>query len=506
MALATASSCGGGDGPTAPTVTAGVRAVAGMGLTDTIEAQPLQALIAEVRGPDGKPVQGTVVRFEAQPSPDTTKRGVAAISVCAISAPSCGQAGNTGVDQFASDTTDAQGRAKAVVRLGRVAGRAVIRLKVPVLAYEDSATFTVTAGAAARVRASSPDTIIEIGSSTVLRGQVVDRFGNARPELPVMTAGPGNAVTIDAATGAVSAKALGEQWVFLKVGSLADSTIVRAVPAGRLVVWSSLNRSVYLMDMNGANRRLLVTGVASDFGAFPRFDASRRNVTMHDGTSDYGGTPGFLVLVDTATSTRRDVTTASFTGIMATRYMADGSILVVSARQGSGVALWRVGADGSVTLKAALPNVSLSYGGADISADGARVAYTTPNGSYGNDISVVDVASGAAWPLVKNAHSPRWSPQGDRVAYLASASSYNYDGPPAVVNADGTGARTISGTTFYSGIAWSPDGAYLLGRSASYADWGLRVVRLSDGVSVLLRFRNVFGTGPLEEVYQPDWR
>src|SRR6185437_12151559 len=162
--------CGGGgsgDGPTAPGHTdparnaPGVHAVLGAGVTDTIDAQPLQALVVEVRGPDGQLATGAVVRFEAQPPADTTRKNEPAVSVCALTAPTCGQS----VSQFTSDTTDAQGRAKATVRLGHVAGRAVVHLTVPEFGMEDSATFTVLPGVAARVRALAADTALAIGAT-----------------------------------------------------------------------------------------------------------------------------------------------------------------------------------------------------------------------------------------------------------------------------------------------------------------------------------------------------
>src|SRR5258708_26543662 len=50
-----------------------LRIIAGAGIIDTVTAQPSQALVVEVRGPDGQPATGTTVRFLFLPI-DTTNR------------------------------------------------------------------------------------------------------------------------------------------------------------------------------------------------------------------------------------------------------------------------------------------------------------------------------------------------------------------------------------------------------------------------------------------------
>src|SRR5258708_8784515 len=56
-------------GPTGATL----RIIAGAGIIDTVTAQPSQALVVEVRGPDASPATGTTVRFLSLPI-DTTHR------------------------------------------------------------------------------------------------------------------------------------------------------------------------------------------------------------------------------------------------------------------------------------------------------------------------------------------------------------------------------------------------------------------------------------------------
>ncbi len=521
LALLVAACGGGGDGPTAPGPgpsqparnAPGVHAVLGAGITDTIDAQPLQALVVEVRGPDGQLATGAVVRFQAQPPADTTRRNEPAVSVCALTAPTCGQSGS--VSQFTTDTTDAQGRAKASVRLGHVAGRAVVQLTVPEFGMEDSATFTVLPGVAARVRALATDTALAIGATANLRGHVVDRYNNSRPETAVLSAGPGNALTIDATTGVVTGRDMGTQWVFMHaLQSSVDSTRVRVLPSGRLVVWSSNEAAVRLVNLDGSVPRTLVTSVASDLGAFPRFDAARKAITMHDGSQFNGGAPNSVIVIDTTGSPRRDVGPAvGFATVIATRQLADGTLLVVGSTVAgapcAGFALYRVAADNSLTCVAALPGLGATYGAADISHDGTRVAYvgtdaSRPSSSF--ELRVLDVGTGATTVLEPTASTPRWSSKDDRVAYLVpNPAVYNgIDGSAVIINADGTGRQTLGTFIFSPGLAWSPDGTYIVGRNSGTSDTALRVIRISDGADVLLRFRTA--TGTTADYYQPDWR
>lgn len=483
----------------------------GAGVTDTIDAQPLQALVVEVRGLDGKLASGATVRFEAQPPADTSRRYEPAIYVCALTAPTCGLDGGFGSLAFAVDTTDEKGQAKAIVRMGRVAGEAIIRLSVPEFGVVDSARFTVTPGSPARVFALATDTALDVGATATLSGRVVDRYRNLRPEVPTLSAGAGTAVTVDGSTGRVTGRDMGTQWVFARYASLADSTSVRVVPVGRLVVWAAWQQVVRLVNLNGSAASTIVSRVHSDFGVFPRFDAARSQVTLHTGHVDYGGSPRTVVVVDTTGAPRRDIGPAyGFEPIVAVRHLADGTVLVVGRRildaSSTENGLWLVDAGNAVTLVAALPDMALTYGGADISHDGTRVAFLASGSSFSSELRVLDVSTGAMTVLEPNARSPRWSSQGDRVAYLVSSGGYGgLDGVAVVSNADGTGRRDLGTAVFSPGLAWSPDGKYLVGRNSGAGSPSLRLLRVSDAANVLLRFRSG-PNGHYEDYYQPDWR
>jgi WD40-like Beta Propeller Repeat len=509
-ALAALHGCGGGSGtePVIPPVVkppTGLKIMLGAGTTDTIESQPAQALVVEVRKPDGTLAKGTVVRFEPKLSTDTSRRNESSMAVCSVIAPAC----QLQYYQFStSDSTDAEGRARVLVRFGRVAGRGGIRVTVPDFGFEDSASYTVNPGQPAGISAGVPTLGLDIGGSTTLRGKVFDRAGNARPEVSTLSAGPGSAITVNAATNTISGADIGTQWAFVKFGTLTDSTNVRVVPSGRLVVWSPSAYAIRLVNINGSGTaKTIATNVSSDFGTFPKFDAPRTRITWHNGPNTFGGTPNVVVSLDTATGVRRELAAGTvFQLVYVTRQLEDGTLLVVGFRAGetppATPSLWRVAADNSVTRVIALTDATGIYGGFDISPDGSRVAYLSQVNFGPLALRIVNVSTGTTNTVEPSARSPRFSPQGDRIAFLVQSNSPfsgSLDGIPTVANTDGTNRKVLGTGPWSPGVAWSPDGTYLIGRSSDFSTAaGLRVFRVRDGASTTLSLG--------EDYYQPDWR
>jgi hypothetical protein len=482
--------------------------VVGAGVTDTVDAQLVQALIVEVRASGGGLVKGVLVRLEAQaPDPNPSPYFQPAAYVCALDASTCGGPfGGSG--ELFTDTTDAEGRVLATVRLGHVAGRAVVKLVVPEFGLEDSAIFTVTPGRPVRFGALAADTTLDIGQTVSLRGRLYDRYDNPLSDATTLSAGPGNAITVDAAAGTVTARDMGTQWVYTRSGSLVDSTRVSVVPAGRLLVWSSLERVVRLINLNGSDERTIVSNVSSSMGAFPRFDPTRHSITLHAGDAAFGEPTGAVIVVDTTGSPRRDFSAPhGMDMVIATRQLADGTVLVVgrSATDAShpDFSVWRLATDNTTTFVLALPELGPTYGGADISHNGAKVAYIATPTSSGPELRVLDVASGATTVLeASSTASPRWSAQDDRVAFLSGSPASG--GAVTIINADGSGRRGLGNFSFSPGISWSPDGTYIVGRDSDNFS-GLRVVRLSDGANTTIRFSPA-ATGCCRDYWQPDWR
>src|SRR5690349_16960292 len=99
-----------------------------------------------------------------------------------------------------------------------------------------------------------------------------------------------------------------------------------------------------------------------------------------------------------------------------------------------------------------------------ISPDGRTIAYVRQSNDIMTDkarptIWLVDVATGQQRPLVAGSgsyFSPRWSPDGTRLAYVAAEGG----NPQLYVRWMGTGesARITGLPNSPSGVAWSPDG------------------------------------------------
>ena len=97
-----------------------------------------------------------------------------------------------------------------------------------------------------------------------------------------------------------------------------------------------------------------------------------------------------------------------------------------------------------------------------ISPDGRWIAYVRRSGDIMTDrfrrsIWLVDTATGRQMPLARDASQPRWSPTGDRLAYIAAADGGR---PQLYVRWMQSGeAVPITGLGYAPGsVAWSPDG------------------------------------------------
>ena len=366
-------------------------------------------------------------------------------------------------------------------------------MSVPELGITDTLGFTVLPGAL-KILHPGRDTALFVGETAALF-RIVDRYNNATVDPPAVSTGGGGLFAPNATSASITATAVGTQYVTVRMGALADSISVRVVPVGRLVVWAITQRALLLVDLTGRTlRTIIASGVDGGLGVSPRFDETRQRVTLHVGP-DGGGGASTVIVVDTAGAPRRDIGPASgFSSVLAERQRADGTLFVVGRRTSelatAPYSLWRVATDNVITSVATIPGLVATYNGVDISHGATRVAYIVPPL---NELHVFNVATGSSTIIEASATSPRWSASDDRIAYLAE------HGVIAYINPEGTGRRLFGTTLYNPGIAWSPDGAYLLGRNVNGA---LHLVRASDGLIVIIHRA---GTDS-DDFWQPDWR
>ncbi|KDE56419.1 peptidase S9 [Methanoculleus sp. MH98A] len=180
----------------------------------------------------------------------------------------------------------------------------------------------------------------------------------------------------------------------------------------------------------------------------------------------------------------------------------DGKKLLFLSDGGRGLDLWTMNPDGTGRVRLTeggriVPIPGLSGYGADWSADGKRIVYTSclfddaaiqeVNLSAIRteaDIWIMDADGGNKKQLTSggDARLPLWQPQGDRIAYLADRSGNR---EIWAMQSDGAGETQVTFSEgSVSGYSWSPDGtriAYVVASPpGTLPEFSLRIIN-SDG-------------------------
>ena len=100
------------------------------------------------------------------------------------------------------------------------------------------------------------------------------------------------------------------------------------------------------------------------------------------------------------------------------------------------------------------------------SPDGTRIAYLNVDPFAGsNTVDVVELATGEIRQLAEEGSTASWSPDGEQIAFIASSGLDGMREPISelrVVNADGSGLRTLADASLFAAPpSWSPDGSRL---------------------------------------------
>jgi hypothetical protein len=447
--------------PVPGTAPAGIVFLGGSNVADTVDAAQSTPLVIGVRGPGGNPVANTLVRVQSGRMPDFPYS--VEMETAAIGAP------------FFTDSavgmTDAEGTFRARVRMGRRTGPGRLVITVPDLSIEDTARFTILPGRATVVRSFPEDTTVLPGSRVPIRVQTFDRYANVRTDTPavVVSTGPGHAEGSEVVAGSV----IGHVTAFVTVSGISDSSIVRVVPPGSVAAMSRPRHSgetggIYTFSFGGpAAHRVRAVSIGSGYGP-------EMSVAWLTGTklvySDL--VPGvsrslFVVDVETGASTRFLPQADWMEEETFPRVSHDGSWVYFSGGNWPQRLLYRARADGTgkEALPSGLPSLSRESG-ADPSPDGGRIVFVKES-TYDHDAAlyVMDLDTRQSVPLGIKGVSPRWSPDGTRIAYAGEPSTAPESSgmrPPMIVNADGTGARRLSTVHLNGDLNWSPDGKYVI--------------------------------------------
>jgi len=451
----------------------GLRVVAGAPVDDTTLASPAQALIVEVGDAAGNPVNGAEVRYEVSTAADTAGYRQETVGLCPLTVAQCAPTEASSAYKLYIDSTDDRGRVMRQIRLGTVAGAARLVIAVPALGLRDSVTLTVRPGAAAY-----------LGGSAALRPMVRDGHGNVRPDPIAVTTSDPSVLGVDAAGGVVG-REIGRTRVIARSGALLDTAFVTVVPPGRLVGYA--DGSVVTVDMNGANQRRVAPAWSPD-GVFPHWSPDGALIAY----TSYTGDASDALLVDSTGANGRPLGGGRVEGAALPMFARGGDVLYVT-RSFTLYQLWREPLGGTAPPRMLLslnhPPTNGGYGAVDVAPDGDRLVIS----DFVDGLVVADLVTGDVRTLGVAGTFPRWSPDGASIAYVLPVP----DNGIGVIRADGSGKRVLNGENVFAGLAWSPDGQYIVARSA-LNDGSLRLTRVSDGTVL------PFTLGV--DLREPSWR
>jgi hypothetical protein len=462
-AVAVSLVAGCGSDSTAPTSKSGLRIDAGADVTDTVGAVLTQALIVQVRKPGSTTLAtGTVVRFTALANDSVPYANT--IDVAPLT--------SQYFSGFASDSTDAQGRASVLVELGSVVGRTGIVITAPELGLADTAWYTVKPGLPAHLAPSISDTVVRAGITWDIGVRVTDRYGNPLSSDSVTFASLNSSATVTT-SGRVTAVSVGRAAIEMRFGTARDTSWASVVPLGTMAAVRP-GTGVYLMNLDGTGLRTL-TGI-TDYSVFPQWSPDGHRITIYEG-NPYGTVNFTAISVDGVRTPLIPSPASLIGGVAWARPDMNGLLYFAGPRLDNGaMAVWRMNADGSGLVKLGDPTNTVDFTHPAPSPDGKTVLYDVdPQG-----IMAIDVASKAVHPLGLLGSFPVYSPDGAHIAYLSGSSLM-------IANSDGTGARMLwdQSDVDVSAPSWSADSKWIL---APHAGGGADLVGVSDGVALPLPF------------------
>jgi len=233
-----------------------------------------------------------------------------------------------------------------------------------------------------------------------------------------------------------------------------------------------------------------------------------------------GGTLAWGTLGSLMTATGPVVTTilhdATINGPSLPRFSPDGRWIYFNGKSmnGSSVSnsvLFRIDL-GDRTVEELTPTGDVDDSAPDVSPDGTMIAFGSTRWTpypYQSMVRLLDPSTLVVTDLGVRGTRPRWSPDGQWLAYVVAGAGWRPNpvgrefgaGPLAIVRPGGTDRRVIHTglKTFHPGIDWSPDGKYLI---ASNSMSQMDIVVVETGEIIPLTFLRGEGV----DIYHPDWK
>jgi hypothetical protein len=442
VALLVASSCG--TDPAGPNLnTRGVHVIAG-GLSDTITARPVQALIVAVRSEGGAPAVGKVVRFTSLGSGQYPFPAQAPIIYTAPLA-------SNSFGSFVADTTDESSLAKVLLSFGTKVGEAKLEVSVPEIGLSDTITFTIQPGAPHRAQFNIRDTLLLTGASYSLSASLVDRFNNPRTETATLH---NLSPTLCSLSGSqVAANAMGRCMIEAQHGTMRDTARASILPLARLAVVNTYSSLGLTMTVGGNVKQILPI---HDAVLSPGWAPDASALVIYEGDAASGA---HVSIVDTNGVRLFTIGSGTQMALAALgRFSPDGQWVYFSGRVAPSdpMTIWRMRPNGSdrtvVTTNSETGTLQLRV---SASPDGATIAYDALGQIIlGNVNTLQPTPTGVA------GIAPSFSPDGQSIVF------FGLNGTALqVMNKNGTNVRTVLADAYFmewQPPQWTADGNWLL--------------------------------------------
>ena len=345
-----------------------------------------------------------------------------------------------------------------------------------------------------RIAVVPADTAMPVGGSLILKARMVNRYGDVYPSehIDFQSLDPALTLSGDAVASATS---VGRFAVEAHRDDLADTGWVSVVPPGTLALSSiSQTSEVVLVQTDGsALERVVASGQLGGAAAWLPGDAG---FVYEYGTPNGAGSRRLFVTDLRGNSRPLFVDPAGDNDEQAARVSRDGTWVYFRYGMQHGE-IWRVHPDGTGLER--VTEVASAYAqdtDPDPSPDGRYLAFATNRFDGQYRLAIHDLTDGTDRPLDLAGLSPRWAPDGERLAYWAG-DAFVGQGSIHVAQPDGSGDHQVSaaGRSYTThGLDWSPDGAWLVAQTSG----GIDLIQVSTGLTLPLAYS--------AEYWEPSWR
>ena len=338
-----------------------------------------------------------------------------------------------------------------------------------------------------RVVAAPEDTALYVGRTFQLRAQLVDSTGTQFPNDEFDYEALDDAIGVSG-DGVVTGETIGRARVVVRRGTVSDTVLVSVVPEGTIAFnWYLPITQLAVAGLDGSVSWAIPPGFGVSAGPITWLPGARLVQEREEfplpsllyAVSQNGGSVvSFFPVQEPISEMRAE---------RSPRASRDGEWLYFAHQDG----LRRVHPDGSGLEIITSHDDAFIDDFPDPSPDGTRVVFVRGGGiplDQAGDLIVRDLAGGSEQAVDlggSHASLPRWSPDGQWIAYLRVVETPRFSEAVFVARPDGSEERrvTVESERYdRSGLDWSPDGAWLLARR----DIGLALVEVATGRSLPL--------------------